>query len=185
MSHHHEHLPVTDQESQSFLLKLADEARVRANRVENVRTVLVILSSKAMVYDTEALKVKILLAYPEAKIYFMTTLGKSMGPKPPAKIDLLIDFTGPRMRHKWFLARRLRSITRVCVGRTAGFFREFIYDRVFDETKDPTIPKDVLLRERIIQRKVLELAGVPLSQKGLPMEDRGREIALQLPPLRK
>ena len=167
-----------DTESQNFLAQLASEEQIRANKVPQVKNILVILSSRGMVFDDESLKQKILLTYPDANIYFMSTLGISIGAQPPEKLDLLIDFTGPRQRHKWFLARKLRSRVRVCVGRTAGFFREFIYDRVYDETK-VSLPKDVLVKERFVQKAVLELAGVPLSQKGTPGQDLGKVIAAQ------
>lgn len=167
---------VQDTETQGFLAQLNADEQVRANRVVGVKDILVIMSSRGVVFDDESLKQKILLTYPSAKVYFMSTLGIPMGEKPPQKIDLLIDFTGPGQRHKWLLARKLRSRTRVCVGRTAGLFREFIYDRIFDETK-VHLPKDLLEKERFVQKTVLELAGVPLSQKGTPGEDQGKTIA--------
>lgn len=143
---------------------LLEAEAVRKSRIENVRTILVILSSKAIVFDDASLRKKIQLTYPGAKTYFMTTEAFSLGEKLPkgAKIDLLIDFTGPGMRHKWFWARALRSKTRVCVGRTAGFFREFIYDRVFKEADLQNLPRDLIERERFVQREVLALAGVPI-----------------------
>lgn len=163
---------------------LSAEEQVRANRIDNVKTILVILSARGMVFDTYALKQKILLTYPGAKVYFETTQAYPLGEKAPEKLDLVIDFTGPMQRHKWFYARALRNRARVCVGRNAWFFREHVYDRIVDESK-LELPRDVLERERMVQRAVLELAGVPLSTKGELGSDLGKKIALDLPPLRK
>jgi hypothetical protein len=175
-----------DFESASTLHQLEEEEKVRRHRVENVRTVLVILSGRAVVYDDASLRQKIQLTYPDAKIYFMTTEAYPLGEKIPtaAKIDLLIDFTGPRQRHKWFWSRQLRARTRVCVGRPAGFFRARLYDHLSTELTRKDLPRDVLERERLIQREVLALAGVPLSHKGISGPDQGRTIASRLPPLR-
>ena len=169
---------VRDGESTSTLQHLLEDEAIRKNRVENVRTVLVILSARSIVFDDASLRQKIQLTYPEAKVYFMTTEAHPLGEKmlSSAKIDLLIDFTGPGHRHKWFWARSLRGKSRVCVGRTAGFFREFIYDRVFKEA-DLDLPGDVIERERFVQREVLALAGVPLSPKGNMGKDQGKTIA--------
>ena len=169
---------VRDGESTSTLQHLLEDEAIRKNRVENVRTVLVILSARSIVFDDASLRQKIQLTYPEAKVYFMTTEAYTLGEKLPssAKIDLLIDFTGPGHRHKWFWSRQLRGKSRVCVGRTAGFFREFIYDRVFKEA-DLKLSGDVIERERFVQREVLALAGVPLSPKGTMSKDQSKTIA--------
>lgn len=168
-----------DAESISSLKSLLAEEAIRKNQVENVRTVLVVLSGRSMVYDDASLRQKIQLTYGDAKVYFMTTDAFPLGEKLPksAKIDLLIDFTGPGHKHKWLWSRLLRSRTRVCVGRPAGFFREFIYDRVYPETKQTDLPRDVIERERIVQREVLAMAGVPLSHQGAIGHDLGRVIA--------
>ncbi len=173
---------VRDGESTSTLQHLLEDEAIRANRIENVRTILVVLSGRSIVYDDASLRQKILLTYPSAEVYFMTTEAFSMGKVLPsgAKIDLLIDFTGPGMRHKWLWARALRSRSRVCVGRTAGFFREFIYDRVFKEAGLKNLPRDVIDRERFVQREVLALAGVPLSPKGNMGADLQKKIAAQV-----
>lgn len=175
-----------DYESVSTLQLLQEEEEIRQHRVENVRTILVVLSGRAMVFDDASLRQKISLTYPDAKIYFMTTAAYPLGEKlpPSAKIDLLIDFTGPGHRHKWFWARKLRARARVCVGRPAGLFREHIYDRLSTELKRKDLPRDVIDRERLIQREVLALAGVPLSQRGNSTKDMGKTIASRLPPLR-
>ncbi len=168
-----------DAESISSLHSLLAEEAIRKNQVENVRIVLVVLSGRSVVYDDASLRQKIQLTYPDAKIYFMTTDAYPLGEKLPksAKIDLLIDFTGPGHKHKWLWSRSLRSMARVCVGRPAGFFREFIYDRVYPESKQTNLPRDVIERERIVQREVLAMAGVPLSHQGTVGSDLGRVIA--------
>jgi hypothetical protein len=74
----------------------------------------------------------------------------------------------------------------VAVGRNAGLFRRRIYDKVFDEKAQMAkLPRDVLDRERHVQREVLALAGVALKQAGDTLPDRGQTIALGLPPLMK
>ena len=170
---------IRDPESVSTLQSLLAEEAIRKNRVKGVRTVLVVLSGRSVVYDDASLRQKIQLTYPDAKIYFMTTDAFPLGEKLPAsaKIDLLIDFTGPGHKHKWLWSRSLRSRARVCVGRPAGFFREFIYDRVYPESKRTDLPRDVIERERIVQKEVLALAGVPLSHQGAVGTDLGRVIA--------
>jgi len=179
-----------DAESEKFFGIMGEMERVKANRVPGVRTVLVVLSAKAMAYDMESLRQKILLAYPEAAVFFRTTLGKAAGMPAPAKVDLLIDFTGPGQRQGWFYARKLRSISRVAVGRNAKLFRKGLYDRIFDEkaaekSADAKIPTELFARERFVQRAVLELAGVPLAQMGDTPPDRGKSIALELPSMQK
>jgi hypothetical protein len=175
-----------DVESEQFLKLLAEQEKIKSNRVPGVRTVLVVLSSRGMVYDTESLRQKVLLAYPEAAVFFRTTGGKSIGLAAPGRVDLLIDFTGPRQRQGLFYSRRLRSIARVAVGRNAGLFRKRLYDRVFDEkAPNADMPSELLERERWVQRQVLALAGIPLSQMGDTPPDRGQSIALELPALKR
>ncbi len=178
-------LPI-DSESEQFLGLLASQERLKANRVPGVRTVLFILSSRAMPYDMESLRQKTLLAYPDAAVFFRTTQGMAAGMPSPAKVDLLLDFTGPRQRQSWFYARRLRGMARVTIGRNAGIFRKSIYDRIFDE-KAPgaRVPEEMFERERFVQRAILELAGIALAQMGDASPDLGASIALDLPNLKK
>ncbi len=186
MNHLVEATAGVDPQSEAFLNLLAEQERVRANRVAGVRTVLVILSARGMVYDRESLRQKILLTYPDAAVFFRTTLGKAVGVEAPVKVDLLIDFTGPGQRQRFFFAKKLRRMARVAVGRNSGLFRKKIYDRIFDEKSAEharRLPKDLLAREREVQREVLHLAGVALSQQGDVLPDRGRTIALALPGL--
>lgn len=163
------------------LQELQAEEEIRKNRIENVRTVLVVLSGKAVVYDDASLRQKIHLSYPDAEVYFVSTEAIAIGKKLPssAKIDLVIDFTGIGHRHKRFFARRLRSRARVCVGRNAGFFRAHIYDRVVDDLQFTARVQDVLLRERVIQKEVLAQAGIPLSHQGDLGKDLQKKIAAQ------
>ena len=179
-------LDARDPESEHFLQLMAEQQLVRANIVPGVRTVLVVISSKGMVFDLESLRQKISLAYPEAAIFFQTVLGKPLGPSSPNKVDLLIDFTGPGQRQWIFRARKLRSLARVAVGRNAGFFRKSIYNKVFDDKALPVEkPLDVLSRERKVQREVLRLAGVAFVQAGDTPPDRGKVTPLELPPMLK
>ena len=177
---------VRDSDSSISLHLLLAEEAIRKNRLENVRTILVVLSGRTIAFDDAALRQKILMTYPQAKVYFMSTEAYPLGEKLPnaAKVDLLIDFTGPGHRHKWLWARKLRALSKVCVGRPAGFFREFIYDRLFDDAKHPEMPRDVNEREREAQRQVLALAGVPVSHQGNLKRDQSHTIAAKLPALK-
>ena len=139
-----------------------------------------------MAGDPDLATTKLLLeALPDAGADIIE-LGIPYGEAAPSEIDLLIDFTGPRQRHKWFLARRLRSHARVTIGRNAGIFRQYIYDRVYDEFANKAeVPRDVLARERFVQKKLLEMAGIPISTQGELGPDLGRKIAVDLPPLKR
>ncbi len=175
-----------DQESEVCLSHMARQEEVLANRVEGVKFVLVVLSSQGMVFDLGALRQKILLSYPDSAIFFQTTVGKPIGPVAPQKIDLLIDFTGPRQRQSLFCARKLKRKTRFAVGRNSGLFRKRIYDRIYDEfSNDPHLPQELLQRERYVQKKVLGLAGVASTQAGETPPDRGKSIALELPGMQR
>ena len=175
-----------DAESEMRVHSLDEFEKVKGNRVAGVRTVLVVLSSKAMAYDMESLRQKILLAYPEAAIFFRMTTGKSAGMDAPSKVDLLIDFTGPGQKQGWFYSRKLRRMSRVAVGRNAGLFRKSIYDRVFDEkVVSSNVPVELFERERFVQRKLLEMAGVAFVAMGDTPPDRSHSIALKLPSMTK
>lgn len=176
-----------DQESSVSLARLAQErADVVEHRVQDVHTVVVVLSSRGMTLDMEALRNEISLTYPGTAIFFLTPLGLPVGAAPPRQIDLVIDFTGPNQRQKWLLARGLKSRARVVVGRNAGYFRKSLYDRIFDE-KDPKLglPAEMMERERRVQSEVLRLAGISQVRTGTTPRDRGKEIALELPPYRR
>ena len=171
-----------DQESERCLALMAQQEKVLASRVEAVRTVLVVLSAKGMVYDLSALRQKIVLAYPDATIFFQTTSGKAIGALVPESVDLLVDFTGPGARQGMFYAKKLRRRARFAVGRNSGFFRKKIYDRIFDEIEmESEIPQELLQKERFVQKKILNLAGVAFTYAGETPPDRGKTIALELP----
>lgn len=171
-----------DGESLQFLNIMGESEKVRGNRIPGVKVVLVVLSSRGMVFDVEALRQKVMLTYPEAAVFFHTTDGKSIGSPAPQQVDLLIDFTGPGQRQGLFQAKKLRRMARVAVGRNAGLFRKRIYDRVFDEkVHAPQMPAELLARERHVQKHVLSLAGVAFVQAGDTLPDRSKSIALELP----
>src|SRR4051812_16559514 len=147
-----------DAESSAFLSTLMSEEQVKSHRIPGVRTVLVVFSSRGMVFDIESLRQKILLSYPDSTVFFLTTQGKPVGSPPPRQLDLLIDFTGPGQRQGLFYARKLRGMARVAVGRNAGLFRKRIYDKIFDEkAPESTLATDLLERERQIQKRILNL----------------------------
>ncbi|MDR3606877.1 MAG: hypothetical protein P4M08_05785 [Oligoflexia bacterium] len=157
---------------------------MRTRRIQGVRTVLVVLSAAGMVFDVESLRQKISSAYPEAAVFFRTTLGAPMGPISPDRVDLLIDLTGPGQRQGIFYARKLRKMAKVAVGRNAGLFRKAIYNHVFDERQQAkSLPAEKLARERVVQRAVLELVGIAFVQAGDSAPDRGKIVPLDLPPL--
>ncbi len=175
-----------DPDTAASLLNLADFRDLQDQRVSGVRTILVVLSSRAIVLDVEALRQKALLAYPDAAVFFMTTAGKPVGVSSPQSVDLLVDMTGPGQRQGWFFARKLRKMAKFAVGRNAGLFRKKIYDRIFDEKSHrQNLPNDYLERERYVQKQVLALAGIPVIPAAGTTADRARTIALELPPLAK
>jgi len=177
--------PTKDPESEAFLDILSDEERVRAHRIPGVRTVLVVLSSRGMVLDRDALRQKILFTYPDSAVFYMTPLGQAVGTAAPRKVDLLVDLTGPGERQAGLcFPRKLRGRARVAVGRNAGLFRKRVYDRVYnDQTKSAELPQDVLERERVVQREVLALGGIAVAQRGEALRDQSHTIALGLPPI--
>jgi hypothetical protein len=177
-----------DLETQNVLIQIQEQEKVKANRVPGVRTVLVVLSSKGMVYDVHALRHEVRLAYPDAAVFFRTPLGKPIGAASPAHVDLLIDLIGPGQKSPFFYARALRRSARVAIGRNSGWFgiRKRIYDRISDEKANASsLPSESLARERWVQKQVLELAGVTLAATGETHPDRGKTIALGLPPMQK
>lgn len=180
------HSALPDLESQDCLNQVLEKGDVLAYRVPQVKMVLVVLSSRGMTFDCSSLQNQILSAYPDALVFFQSTSGKAMGATPPSRVDLLIDFTGPRQRQGWFYARKLKRSCRVAVGRNAGLFRKGLYDRIFDEF-DPKwkLPVDLLERERFAQKKVLELAGIGVIRPSETPKDRGKIVPLDLPGYKK
>ena len=178
--------PVYDRESESCLSQMAHQEEVLSNRFSGVKFVLVVLSTNGIVFDREALRQKLVLAYPDAVVFFRNTGGKPIGPVSPEKIDLLIDLTGPGERQAWCYAKKLRRISRMAVGRNAGLFRKKIYDRIYDEkVNDKVIPKGILERERFVQKKIFNLSGVAFLPSGDTPTDRGKTIALGLPGMQR
>jgi hypothetical protein len=176
-----------DPESVELLNQIQKQDRVKTNRIAGVRTVLVILSSKGMVFDSHSLRHEIRQAYPDAAVFFKTPLGVFVGGHAPAHVDLLIDLTGPGERAPFFFARRLRRSARVAIGRNSGLFsiRKRVYDRIYDEKTVTGLPSETLDRERFVQKQVLDLAGVGPSFSGETHADLGKSIALELPPMLK
>lgn len=173
-----------DPETVESLKRLEVLERINKNKIQNVRTVLVVLSSSAMVYDVDAIREKIKTAYPNTTVFFWTTTGEPMGAKAPGALDLIIDLTPPRARQGLFFARKVRRRGKTVVGRNAGLFRKSTYDRVFDEkSQGAAMPTDRFHRERLVQREVLALAGVSLVETGSPTADLAKVIALELPPM--
>jgi len=136
-----------------------------------------------MVFDREALKTKIQATYGPIEIYFMTPLGIPLGEKVRnGKVDLILDFIGPRQKRKWFLSRKLRRMGKHVFGRDVGLFRAKIYDWVVEnESSAP----ELWARERHAQVAILEHAGVPIKQASELMSDLSHSIALDLPPRAK
>lgn len=171
-----------DRESEIRLTQMAEKDDVISNRVERVKFILIVLSSRGMVYDVESLRQKVLLSYPDSVVFFQTTDGKPVGALAPKTVDLLIDFTGPHQRQSMFHAISLRRRSRFAVGRNAGMFRKKIYHRIYDEMSDSgNIPEEVLKKERFVQKQVLNQAGVAFVQAGDIPPDLGKTIALELP----
>jgi hypothetical protein len=174
-----------DDESAACLSQMAEQEQVHLQKIEGVKFVLVVLSARGMAYDVSALRQKILLSYPDSLVFLRSTGGTPLGPECPAKVDLLIDFTGPGQRQGWLYARKLRAMAKYAVGRNAGMFRRRIYDQVLDEQGNPEVPTELLARERYVQKKLLNMAGVASFHAGVSPSDRGKSIALELPSMRK
>ena len=148
---------------------------------QGIKNVLVVFSSKAQAFDEASLVSLIKHAYPGAKIFFVSTSGQVIGKKSSTRVDLVIDFTQPGARQSFMFPAKMRKKARFAIGRNAGFyFRSKLYDRVYDDKKDSTKPTDYLDGERWAQRKVLELAGVPVIRQGGVTPDRSKDIALEL-----
>ena len=75
-------------------------------------------------------------------------------------------------------------MAKVAVGRKSGFFRSRIYDHIFDEADAAaSLPTHFLDKERAVQKAVLSLAGIVMTQTGDALPDLSASIALDLPPL--
>lgn len=166
-----------DPESERSLRELQDKEKIRTNKIAGVKTILIVLSSRAMALDRASLTQKVMTVYPQAAVFFRTTQGKPIGVPSPSQVDLLINFAGPKERQGFFFSRKLKGMGVVTVGRKTGYQRMFHEPENFQSL-------DMLARERIAQREVLALAGVPLFPSGDVLPDRGKLAALDLPPLR-
>ena len=152
----------------------------------SVKTTLVVLSSKALLFDMPGLQNLIQHAYPSSAVFFITTSGQPMGVQAPKNVDLLIDFTPPGARQSQWFAYRARGRAVRAIGRDAGwFYRKKKYDQVYCDAADLDRPQDYMDSERWAQRKVLELAGVPVVRQGGVTVDRSKDIAIELPPMQK
>ncbi len=150
----------------------------------NIKSVLVVLSSRAMTIDQSGLRSLITHAYPGAAVFFISTSGDPVGVEGPTHVDLVIDFTEPGARQSLFFAYRMRSRGKHVVGRLTGwFFRKKKYDRILDEFEDSRRPGDYMASERFAQRKLLEIAGIPVVRQGGVTADLSHEISSKLPPL--
>ena len=165
-----------DQESGRSLQKMDESRKALASRFQGIQNILVVLSSRGIVYDVQALRQNILHAYPQARVFFDTPLAKHRASW--GTVDLLIDFTGPGERERFCQAKKLRAMARIAVGRNAGWYRKKIYDFVYEETQRS---KQLLEQERFVQKQVLSLAGVAWIPSGVPLPDEGASIALGLP----
>jgi hypothetical protein len=152
---------IIDPESERIIGLLSAREKIRSNRVPGVRTVLVVLSARAIICDIDALRQKVTVAYPDAAVFYYTATGAPIGMPAPRHVDLLIDLTAPRQREPLLFSKRLRRMARVAVGRKSGWFRAKLYDRVFDENAGAgKLSKEPLENERQVQALVLELAGI-------------------------
>ena len=175
-----------DQESAACLSQISPNDEINTHRIANVKSVLVVLSARGMVYDRSGLRQKINHTYPGATVYFLSTSGSPMEATPPSFVDLIIDLTGPKQRQSLFFAKKMRKRGRVVVGRNAGFFRKGSYDHIFDEKLNARlVPKEMLEAERYVQKKVFGLAGVSFLQIGETPPDLGKTIALELPSMKR
>jgi hypothetical protein len=151
---------------------------------QNVKSVLVVLSSQSMAFDLSALRNFITHSYPGSAVFFISTSGDPVGVSGPNQVDLIIDFTRPGSRQGMFFASKMRRRGNYVTGRvTSGIFGRKRYDRLYDEAKDASLPKDYMERERVIQRKVLEMSGIEIVKQGGVTVDHGKDIALSLPPM--
>jgi hypothetical protein len=149
-----------------------------------VRSVLVVLSSRAMAYDQSALRNLIGHSYPGSAVFFVSVSGDPVGVSAPSRVDLVIDFTEPKARQSIWFAPRLRSRAKFIVGRNTGwFYRRSKYDRTYDQAADAQNPRDYLESEQWAQKQVLEAAGVHVVRHGGLTQDLSKEIASALPPL--
>ena len=174
-----------DVESRECLEKISKMTWAKQHKVAGVRTVLIVLSESFLPFDTDSLRHKVLLSYPDATVFFYSTRGVPVGVQSPEEVDLLIDLTGPRQYQPFLLPRTLRKLARVAVGRKAGWIRSRLYDVIYDESTEPNPSPDPAIRELETQKKVLGLAGILMNHSGTAQPDRGVITPRELPPLQR
>lgn len=126
--------------------------------------ILIILSSRTMVFDVEALRHAVLKVYPEAVIFFESGSGRPVNSVvAPRKVDLTIDLTGPRERGALTSLWRKRRRTLHLIGRRGCCLREFFYHVLAPVEKQPGV-SSVLERERMAQESVLSLVAVSIEK---------------------
>jgi hypothetical protein len=149
-----------------------------------IKTILVVLSSKAMAIDIPGLRNLLVRAYPRSAVFFISTSGQPVGNMAPSEVDLVIDFTPPSARQSMLFARQMHAKSKFTVGRETGwFYRKKFYSRVYSaisDQKSGRVPTDYLASEAFYQKKVLELAGVEILNEGGVVPDRSKDIALDL-----
>ena len=147
---------------------------------QGIKNVLVVFSSKSQAFDAASLENLVKHAYPGSQVFFISTSGQVIGKQCKSRVDLVIDFTQPGARQGLFFPLMMRKKARFAIGRKAGFyFRSSLYDRIYNDKNDSSKPTDYLEGERWAQRKVLELAGVPVVRQGGVTPDRSKDIALE------
>lgn len=173
-----------DPESEASLARMVTQTQIANQKFPNVKFILFILSSRGMAYDVEGLRQRALLSYPDSVVFFQTSLQKPVGPSAPEEVDLVVDLTGSSERQGFWFGRRVRKMARYAVGRKTGFWRKRLYDRLYDESF-PEVPQELLQKERFVQKRVLELAGISLAETGEALPDKGKTYALELPALQR
>lgn len=171
--------------SEFYLQLLQEQEKIKKNRIPGVKSVLFVLSYKGMAYDRDALKQKTHLSYPESTVFFAATSGKAVGPGYPEVVDLVIDFTPGGSWRNIFAPRKFKQMAKSIVGRAGGPFRARIYDRVFDEEKNADVVRlDGLHREKEVQKRVLEMAGIAMIPVGETPRTIEKELPLKLPSMK-
>jgi hypothetical protein len=177
---------IQDFETGAALHKLEQGLTLDAQKFSDVKSVLFVFSSFAVAFDPYALRHMAETAYPGCKVYFMSISGQAWGTKTiPNEIDLVVDFSPPKAHQNFLFARKMRKLGKHVVGRNVGLFRKSSYDRIFDEKENlAALPVDMMARERVVQRKVLELAGIAAVPNAKASQNLEKEIATELPPLK-
>lgn len=152
---------------------------------DQIKNILLVLSSRSIGYDQAALRNFVGQAYPGSAVFFISVSGDPVGATAPDRVDLTIDFSPPGARQGFWFAWNIRRRSRFAVGRSVGLWvRNKQYDRCYNERQDQingTLPKDFIEAEVWVQKKVLFLAGVAVNRQGGVVPDRSKTIANDLP----